>query len=364
MREPFRERQILIGIALEHLQKFQVGVARILHIMRQRLQHVAHISRLKIHGTSAASGGEHGHSSLSCNVVLPFVGVGMPVQFANPSRMHRHNRRRDRGGNFELAGIHNAHLAALAALRNRLLRSSKSKILRRRAQRTGSHFLILGQWSGNRRLENKFLPPHHLFHRLFTHAEIFGEHIVGRVRHPVAEQHGFVFRKVAVVEHQQKLAAIWIQPLNGMRNARGKVPEIAFRHVADKAFAVGIESRNARVAVEHKGPLRSGVPVQLADAACGQPHVDAGNRFRNRELPHRDLARPSALLHALVRDSEGIFESLHAARIRLRRQERVRILRIDRSIARTGRAGTLITLGRVRRLGILFRFLARGIRGR
>src|ERR1700691_4642330 len=159
MREPFRERQVLVDIALEHLQKFQVGVARILHIMRQRLQHVAHISRLKIHGTGAASGGEHGHSSLSCNVVLPFVGVGMPVQFANPPRMHRHNRRRDRGGNFELPKIHNAHLAALAALRDRWLRSSESKILRRRAQRTGSHFLILGQWSGNRRLENTSLTP-------------------------------------------------------------------------------------------------------------------------------------------------------------------------------------------------------------
>ncbi len=106
------------------------------------------------------------------------------------------------------------------------------------------------------------------------------------------------------------------------------------------------------------------MPVQFAHASSSQPHVDTGNRFRNLQLAHRDLARPSTFLHAFVRNSERILECLHAARVGLRRQERVRILRINRGIARAGRAGALIALDRVRGLRFLLRVLARGIRRR
>src|SRR5580658_4970838 len=119
---------------------------------------------------------------------------------------------------------------------------------------------------------------------------------MGRVRHPVGEQDGLVFRKVAIVEHQQKLATVGIQTLNGMWNAGGEIPKIAFRDVADKTLAVGIKAGDASVSVEHDGPLGSGVPVQLSYAPGGQSHVDTGDRLGDRKLAHCDLARPSTLL--------------------------------------------------------------------
>ena len=139
-----------------------------------------------------------------------------------------------------------------------------------------------------------------------------------------------------------------------MRNSRWKVPEIAFGHVADEALAVGIKAGDARVSVQHEGPFRSGVPVQFANASGGQSHVDAGNRFGNRKLPDRYFARPSAFLHAFVRDSERIFEGLDAAGIGGRRQERVGILSIERGIAGAGSAGAAIILGRVGLLIVTF----------
>src|SRR5271154_3005646 len=49
------------------------SVARILDVMGQRLEDVANVSGLKVHGAGAASGGEYSHAPLSADVVLPFV---------------------------------------------------------------------------------------------------------------------------------------------------------------------------------------------------------------------------------------------------------------------------------------------------
>ena len=101
MSEPLRERQVLIEAALEHLQKSQVGVTGILNVVGKRLLDIANVSGLKVHCASAASSSEYGHSSRTADVVLPFIGIGMPVQFAYPSRMHGDYGRRNRGGHFE-----------------------------------------------------------------------------------------------------------------------------------------------------------------------------------------------------------------------------------------------------------------------
>jgi hypothetical protein len=47
------------------------------------------------------------------------------------------------------------------------------------------------------------------------------------VLEPVAEQEGIVFVEFTVVEDQEELAAIRIETLDRMRNARCEIPEIA-----------------------------------------------------------------------------------------------------------------------------------------
>src|ERR1700682_5110987 len=87
--QPLRKGKVLIEAALEHLQEDQVCVACIFDVMQQGFFHVPDVSRLKVHGASAVTCRDHSHSCLACDVVLPFVGVGVPVQFPQPSRMNR-----------------------------------------------------------------------------------------------------------------------------------------------------------------------------------------------------------------------------------------------------------------------------------
>jgi hypothetical protein len=78
------------------------------------------------------------------------------------------------------------------------------------------------------------------------------------------------------------------------------------------------------------------MPVQLADAARTQPHVDAGNGGRNRKVGLGYLTRPAAALDALVRNVEGRPELGHVADVRRRRIDRIRELRLQRRIAGAG----------------------------
>ena len=189
--------------------------------------------------------------------------------------MNRDDCGGDRSRHLELAGINDAHFSASRALRNRLLRHTKCEVLRRWSQRARGNSLVFAQWTGHGGLKNELLPARHFFDRLRAYPEIGGQHVMRRVRHPIGEQHRLVFREVAVVENQQKFGAVGIQTLNRMRNSGWEVPEIALGHVGNEALAVQINRGDAGISVKHQSPLSSGMPVQLANAAGRQPHVDA-----------------------------------------------------------------------------------------
>jgi len=73
-----------------------------------------------------------------------------------------------------------------------------------------------------------------------------------------------------------------------------------------------VESRDPACPVEHDAQLGLLVPMQLADAVLGEPHVHAGDVFRDREVGLRDFARPTAVLVTLVRVVERCPELGHA----------------------------------------------------
>ncbi len=66
---------------------------------------------------------------------------------------------------------------------------------------------------------------------------------------PVAQQEGIVLVELAVVEHQKELAAIRAETLNGMRNARREVPQIANPDVVDEVSALRVDRRDPRAAI-------------------------------------------------------------------------------------------------------------------
>jgi hypothetical protein len=66
------------------------------------------------------------------------------------------------------------------------------------------------------------------------HAEVLAQHVVRHVLEPVAQQKGVVLVEVAIVEDQQKFAAVGAEALDRMRNARREIPEIADADVIDE----------------------------------------------------------------------------------------------------------------------------------
>ncbi|SFB41777.1 hypothetical protein SAMN05216312_107278 [Cohnella sp. OV330] len=75
------------------------------------------------------------------------------------------------------------------------------------------------------------------------------------------------------------------------------------------------------------------MPVQLAHAARDEAHVDAGQRRRDRQIPHGNLPGPSAVvqLHVRIRKRE-----LHVGQqtgVRGGRHEHIRIFQIPQHVA-------------------------------
>jgi hypothetical protein len=91
-----------------------------------------------------------------------------------------------------------------------------------------------------------------------------------------------------------------------MRMACGKYPKIAFTHVTGEHIAIGIHHFDSGIAREHVGPFISGMPVQLAIAACSEAHLDTGNVLGRRKDALRHLMGPPALFDALFYQIEGI----------------------------------------------------------
>src|SRR3954465_8095793 len=90
-----------------------------------------------------------------------------------------------------------------------------------------------------------------------------------------------------------------------MRNAGGEIPEVAGLHVVGEIVSVVVDGGDARFAGQNERPFGFLVPVQFADAAGIEPHVDAGDGSGDRQLQLGYFARPAAFAHFYVRVGEG-----------------------------------------------------------
>jgi hypothetical protein len=160
--------------------------------------------------------------------------------------------------------------------------------------RLRAHQLVRAERTGNIRLEDvELLRVRRVSQQIGGHAEILGKNLGRHVLEPVTDEKRAVLIEAAAIEHQQKFAAIGTETLDAMRHAGWEIPEIADSHVIDEIAALRIDRGDPRSAVQHVGPLGFLVPVQLADAAGVQAHVDAGNGFGNAQFT---LGSPAARL--------------------------------------------------------------------
>ncbi len=152
---------------------------------------------------------------------------------------------------------------------------------------------------------------------------------------PFIHQESRELGSVTLIETDKEFAAVRANPLQRVRQAGGEIPKVALFHVGDIRPAEFVENGDAAIAIGHVGPLGELVPVHLADAAGGQPHVDAGDGVRDRKFGLRHLARPAAVLNAPWRVVECRPRQRHAADVGWRRGKRRWKLAADGSVLRT-----------------------------
>src|SRR5580704_12114536 len=169
-----------------------------------------------------------------------------------------------------------------------------------------AHELVGTEGTGDRRFENVELARvGRMSEQRRRQAEILAQNLSGDMLEPVAEQKRVVLVEVAIIEDEEEFAAVGTEALDRMGNAAGEIPEIADADVVDKVTALRVDRRDAGRSGEHVGPFRLLMPMKLADAARIQPHVHAGDCFRNAQLSRGDLTCPSAARLPNMRIGEG-----------------------------------------------------------
>src|ERR1700722_1815301 len=104
------EVQILIGV--EHFEKDQIGIARILDVVTGNRWNVADIIGIEVHRASPRGGHKYSHSAFAREVKLPLGGIWMPVQLADSSWLERDQCSGDALGYREIVRVDDADFAS------------------------------------------------------------------------------------------------------------------------------------------------------------------------------------------------------------------------------------------------------------
>src|SRR5215470_5529569 len=118
-----------------------------------------------------------------------------------------------------------------------------------------------------------------------------------------------------------------------MWHAAREIPQVADSHLVDEIAAFLIDRGDARSAGQHECPLRLLVPVQLADTASVQPHLNARQGRGDAELALSDLPRPTAVGLPRMRVRKGKAQVRQRALVRRWWIEHVGIFPVANDIA-------------------------------
>jgi len=114
-----------------------------------------------------------------------------------------------------------------------------------------------------------------------------------------------------VVKAEDKMSFIGTKGLQSVTMTFREIPDVAWSEIVLGTLAVWGDNRGANISLYHKSPLgRDRVPVQLAKAARFQPHGNAGNTRRNRQLFDRRLLRRTALANPAFASLQVMFKIL------------------------------------------------------
>jgi hypothetical protein len=171
--------------------------------------------------------------------------------------------------------------------------------------RPGADDPLRAERAGHRRVEDVELVVGDVGKGAFGHVEVLGENLPRRMRQPVRELKRRVRVEVAVVVDEQHLAAVVGEALDRVRDAGREVPDVTLAHVVLEGAQLRVDGGDPRPTGDHVGPLGLSVPVQLADRAGLEPHVDGGDLGGDGQLADRRLPGPAAFAQASVAVGEG-----------------------------------------------------------
>jgi hypothetical protein len=133
--------------------------------------------------------------------------------------------------------------------------------------------------------------------------EGLGEDVRRRVAEPVGDRKRAELREIAIVEHQHEGARAAPEPLDRMAVPAREEPHFARPEIDDLALVLRVDGGDPAAPFDHIGPFGGvRVPMQLAQAAWLERHVDAGELLRHGELCDGRL-RSRAAIESLGRQA-------------------------------------------------------------
>src|SRR4029077_4621033 len=98
-------RELLITWCAEYADELQLGVADVLDIVSEVALDIADIAGSAVHGHGFRARIEHGHAALALDVILPLVGIRMPMHLANAPRRYGDHSGRHGGRHREIGAV-------------------------------------------------------------------------------------------------------------------------------------------------------------------------------------------------------------------------------------------------------------------
>ena len=167
--------------------------------MAHRHRHISGVAGEEVEGARLRLGGKHRHPPFARNVVLPFVGVRMPVDLPHVAGIDLDEGGRHIGGDREVSRIRDAHASA-GRVCGRLVHELEDHALRNSADRIGHNV----DWKRRRRIglkDEQFL---FWYSSKILHfdVKIFCQHAAVVVSEEIRNRKGAVFGKLSIGKRQ------------------------------------------------------------------------------------------------------------------------------------------------------------------
>src|SRR5207244_3266268 len=207
------------------------------------LRNVTDIAGVQLLRSKSTMRAKHRHAEVAFDYILPFVGVWMPMKFAQRAWFEVENHPSDCCRNWKSSRIDASFAAAFENRVRRTCKHSKFVRLRWRDARLLQIFRNRFWWDGAASKINFLLWKAIKFR--FRQAEIFCQERLGRMPDPIRDTECAELREIAVVKDQNEMSRFVAETLEHMGVTTWKVPDVAGFKVVRLCLTSRIDDRSA-----------------------------------------------------------------------------------------------------------------------